>query len=153
MTRNRTQKAHVRAQQAAAGVPYSVARRRITTLAEVLHEYPELNSFGIGAYDARSKSRQVQLDEIELGRQELLNGAAQIFETASWLDDNIAMTGIPTVSSYTAKHVVEDALGRYVGNGELIAAALMARFPMQLTDSPNPVFGMSENDITRLSRY
>jgi len=45
------------------------------------------------------------------------------------------------------KHVVEDAVGDYVSNGELIAAALMAGYPMGHPHGPNVAFGMSKRDV------
>lgn len=48
------------------------------------------------------------------------------------------------------KHVVENATRQYVSNGELIAAALMAGYPMGKVDGPNTDFGMSKRDVDRV---
>lgn len=48
------------------------------------------------------------------------------------------------------KHVVENAIGRYVSNGELIAAALIAGYPHRYTDGLNAQFGMSTRDVRRM---
>jgi len=48
------------------------------------------------------------------------------------------------------KHVVERAIGRYVANGELIAAALMAGYPMGPVAGSNTAFGMSQRDVNRV---
>lgn len=37
------------------------------------------------------------------------------------------------------KHVVERAMGTYVTNGELIAAALVVAYPFKYTAGPNPL--------------
>lgn len=52
--------------------------------------------------------------------------------------------------SYGMKHVVEQAIGRYVANSELIAAALMAGYPSGPVEDPNTVFGMSQRDVNRV---
>jgi hypothetical protein len=51
------------------------------------------------------------------------------------------------------KHLVEANCGipdHYVANGELIAAALMAGYPMRRDEDPNPLLGMSQRDLDRL---
>lgn len=154
MTKNHNLKSRVRALKAVTGVPYSVARRQLAgpTLADVLREYPALNSFGMGAFAPMSKPRGVRLREIEAGRLELLDRECEVRAIAAWLKENIAPIKTPTVGSYTMKHVVEYAMGRYLMNGELIAAALMAGYPMKIIDGPNPLFGMSARDVRRYSR-
>jgi hypothetical protein len=41
-------------------------------------------------------------------------------------------------------------IGQYVANGELIAAALMAGYPMSRPHGPNAQFGMSQRDVNRV---
>ena len=64
-----------------------------------------------------------------------------------WLLANIAPIKTPTLDSYRMKHVVERAIGEYVTNGDLIAAALMAGYPMSRPhgpNEPNAEFGTSK---------
>lgn len=56
----------------------------------------------------------------------------------------------PTQSSYSMKHVAERAIWQYVANGELIAATLMAGYPMSRPHGPNAPFGMSPRDVNRV---
>jgi AraC-like DNA-binding protein len=56
----------------------------------------------------------------------------------------------PTADSHHMKHVVERALGEYVGNGELIAAALVAGYSFKHTEGPNVELGMSARDVRRV---
>ncbi|MFG3044540.1 hypothetical protein ACGFZR_06375 [Streptomyces sp. NPDC048241] len=51
---------------------------------------------------------------------------ALVMETAAWLRENITPIKTPTASSYGVKHVRERVTGRYITNGEFIAAALVA---------------------------
>ena len=60
-----------------------------------------------------------------------------MLEIAAWLRENIAPIKTPTVGSYSMKHVVEGATGDYMTNGELIAAALVAGYPVRFVPGPN----------------
>jgi hypothetical protein len=73
-------------------------------------------------------------------------------EIATWLRDNVRPVRAPTVGSYGMKHVVEKTIGRYVSNGEFIAAALIAGYPNRHIDGPNADVGMSARDIGRLRK-
>ncbi|WP_088283656.1 hypothetical protein [Kineosporia sp. A_224] len=150
MTRNHRLKTQVRAQQAAAGVPYSVARRRVTSaLAEVMQEHPLLSNFGIGVFDAHRKTTEQRRDELEEGRAILAGREAVIFDTVAWLRDNVTPIKTPAVSSYGMKHVMERTIGVYTTNGEFIAAALIAGYSFKYA-RPNVLFGMSARDVSRL---
>ncbi|MGY2079718.1 hypothetical protein [Modestobacter sp. SYSU DS0657] len=154
MTRNRGQKAAVRAQMAATGAPYMEARRQLTspTLGDVMREHPLLNSFGIGVFDSRRKSPSERRAELAAERAVLAAHETTVVDVAAWLRENIAPIKTPSVGSYTMKHVVERAIGRYVTNGELIAAALLAGYSFKYTDGPNVLFGMSVRDVKRTER-
>nr|WP_221378305.1 hypothetical protein [Actinoplanes polyasparticus] len=65
---------------------------------------------------------------------------------------NVAAIKTPATGSYGMKHVVEDVLGEYVANGELIAAALMAGYPMRYDGGPSATFGMSRRDVETVSK-
>ena len=58
------------------------------------------------------------------------------------------------VSSYGLKHICEDFLGKYVSNGELIAAMILCNFDYKrISDtSPNAYFNVSMKDVNKLSR-
>ncbi|PWR07357.1 hypothetical protein DKT69_34900 [Micromonospora sicca] len=74
----------------------------------------------------------------------------QVQEVLGWLRANITPIKTPTTGSYGMKHVVEDLLGRYVSNGELVAAALMAGYPWKGPFGPNATFGMRKKDVDRV---
>ncbi|WP_228032577.1 hypothetical protein, partial [Mycolicibacterium sp. P9-22] len=46
-------------------------------------------------------------------------------------------------------HLAESSIGHYVTNGQLIAAALIAGYPMREAGGPNPLFGMRKRDLDR----
>lgn len=152
MTKNRRLKSETRAHQAATGVPYSVARREITspTLAEVMQEHPFLNDFGIGVFDSRRKTPEQRRDELAAGREVLAGREDIVLETAAWLRENVATIKTPTVDSYGMKHVMERATGVYTTNGEFIAAALIVGYPFKYTRGPNLLLGMSARDVNRI---
>jgi len=120
------------------------------SLAEVMEQHPELGRFGIGTFEPRKKTPEQRGAELAEGRRELADREAFVIEIAGWLQENIAPIKTPTVGSYRLKHVVERAIGEYVANGELIAAALLAGYPFKYTDGPNPLFGMSARDVDRV---
>jgi hypothetical protein len=150
MTTNRRRKNDARARQRAAGVPYSLARRQVRTLAEVLDEHPTLGSFGFGVFFPRSKTPAEREHELERYRAELRRAARDVDQVRGWLLDNLKPIKTPTQSSYRLKHIAERALGRYVSNGELIAAALMAGYPISRPDGPNVNVAVSARDLVRL---
>ncbi|MCX5124147.1 hypothetical protein [Streptomyces sp. NBC_00347] len=151
MTRDRRRKADVRVHQAATGAPYLVAARQITppTLAEVMQQHPLLNSFGIGVFDPPRKTAEQRQAELAAARAELAGAEARVMETVAWLRENIAPIKTPTAGSYSVKHVMERATGRYVMNGEFIAAALIAGYTFTYAQ-PNVLFGMSARDPKRI---
>ena len=71
-----------------------------------------------------------------------------VLETAEWLRENITPIKTLTVDSYGMKHVMERATGRYVTNGEFIAAALIVGYTFRYAE-PNVLFGMSARDLKR----
>jgi hypothetical protein len=151
MTSNRRRKADIRAHQAATGVKYMVARRQNTppTLAEVMEQHPLLCSFGIDVFAPRRKTPEQRRAALVTERENLAGREAVVRETAAWLREHITPIKTPTVSSYGMKHVMQQATGTYVTNGEFIAAALIAGYPFKYAQ-PNVLFGMSARDVKRL---
>ncbi|WP_329254890.1 hypothetical protein OG223_29230 [Streptomyces sp. NBC_01478] len=150
MTTNRRRKAEIHAHQAATGTAYLVARRQVAALAEVMQQHPWLNSFGIGVFDPLRKTAEQRRTDLAAGREELAGSGATVMETAAWLRENITPIKTPTASSYSVKHVMERATGRYVTNGEFIAAALVAGYTFKYVQ-PNVLFGMSARDLKRMN--
>lgn len=68
--------------------------------------------------------------ELASGREKLAEREAVVLEIAAWLRENVAPIKTPTVGSYSMKHVVERAT-EYMTNGERIAAALVAGYPVK----------------------
>lgn len=151
MTRNRRRKIKLSAHEEATGTAYMVARRQISppTLAEVMQQHPQLNSFGIGAFNPLRKTAEQRRTEIAADCEELAGSEAMVMETAAWLRENITPIKTPTVGSYSMKHVMERATGRYVTNGAFIAAALIAGYTFKY-EAPNVLFGMSFRDVKRV---
>lgn len=119
-------------------------------LAVVMTREPRLTSFGIGA-GAFHRIREERLAAFASGRAELRASADRVAEVTTWLMANIAP--IRTINrdwtSYQHKHMVERVIGRYVANGELIAAAIIAAYPYRHEgwDSPNVCFAMSTRSV------
>lgn len=128
-----------------------LALGRTSSLAEVMERHPQLTSFGIGTFNTGSKTTEQRLFELADGRTQLVDREAAVLKIAAWLRANVAPIKTPMVSSYNMKHEVEKAIGEYVTNGELIAAALIAGYAFKHTDGPNLLFGMSKRDVKRVA--
>ena len=124
MTMDRRRKADIRTYQGATGISYLVALRHNAEMAEVMREHPRLSAFGIGVFEPWRKTAEQRRAELAAGRKRGQGDG----ETVVWLRENITPINTPTASSYGVKHVMERATGRYVTNGVLIAAALIAAY-------------------------
>ncbi|MCR6706628.1 MAG: hypothetical protein NVV66_18710 [Cellulomonas sp.] len=126
------------------------APERDRQLAVVMTREPQLTRFGMGA-GAFHKTREERLAAFARGRAELRASADDVAEVTTWLLANIAP--IRTVNrvwtSYQHKHMVERVIDRYVANGELIAAAIIAGYAYRRDawDSPNVCFAMSSRSV------
>jgi len=151
MTSNRARKRETRAHQAETDTRYVVALRetRPRTLAEVMEEHPLLNYFGIGAFNTLRKTPEERRVEVAAQRDELAAHEKGVAEVAAWLRQNIAPIKTPGIGSYSLKHLIEKQMGRYVSNGEAIAAALIVKYAFRY-ETPNVAFGMSRRDVNRL---
>jgi hypothetical protein len=116
-----------------------------------MEQHPRLVPNGIGVFDAHRKTRAQREAELAEGRAELMAREGFVLEVAAWLVQNVTAIQTPTIGSYRMKHVVENAIGKYVTNGELIAAALLAGYAFKYDDGPNVLFGMSKRDVDRIS--
>ncbi|WP_182378650.1 hypothetical protein [Nocardioides sp. WS12] len=113
----------------------------------VMNAHPQLNAFGIGAFDSRKKSPEERRAYLADGRAALKRREAMVMKVTAWLRANISPIKTPSVGSYRMKHVAERALAEYVSNGELIAAALIAGYPVKYSEGPNANLGMSKRDV------
>ncbi len=120
------------------------------SLTEVMDQHPQLTAFGIGIFDSPGKTPDERRAAFSEGRRELRANEVGVVEIATWLNENITPIKTPTVGSYHVKHVAERAMGKYVTNGELIAAALVAGYTIRYAKGPNPLLGMSERDLKRI---
>jgi len=107
-----------------------------------IRDYPVNGSTRRLCSSKSSRTPGHERDRARLGRSE-----EQVTRVRDWLIANVAPIKTPQIDSYGMKHVVEDAVGDYVSNGELIAAALMAGYPMGHPHGPNVAFGMSKRDV------
>lgn len=123
----------------------------LLSLQAVMEQQPQLTSFGFGVFEERRKTAGQRREELDQGRDELFRSEDRVLRVRDWLLANISPIKTPTLGSYRMKHVVERAIGEYVTNGDLIAAALMAGYPMSRPHGPNAEFGMSKRDVDHAS--
>lgn len=114
-------------------------------IAAVMSRVPMLNDFGVGI----GISGINEDGDIEHLRESLLNSSSQCTKICEWLRGKQKRKSVnKSMSSYGLKHLVEDAIGEYVTNGQFIAAAIHSGFTYKLIpDSPNVYFGISEKSI------
>ncbi|HEY5230871.1 MAG TPA: hypothetical protein VIJ11_08280, partial [Galbitalea sp.] len=122
-------------------------------IAVVMDLEPQLNQFGFGP-GAFAQSAQERRENFARWRIELRASGEHVEEIRQWLERNVEprRTINSYAGSYGLKHIAEQALGEYVANGELIAAAIIAGYPYrrEADGSPNARFGMSERSINAL---
>ena len=84
-------------------------------------------------------------------RTELRTTADDVTEVTAWLVANIEplRTVNRRATSYSYRHTVERAIGRYVAHGERIAAGIITGYPYarEAGGSPNVYFGMSTRSL------
>jgi hypothetical protein len=122
------------------------------TLTEVMELHPLLIRSGFGIAWEKDQTPDDRRAQLADGRTALADSEDLVREIAVWLRDNVTPIKTPTVGSYGMKHIVEDTIGRYVANGELIAAALSAGYSFRHIDGPNASFGMAARDVDRLRK-
>jgi hypothetical protein len=123
----------------------------LLSLQAVMEQQPRLTSFGFGVFEEWRKTAGQRREELDQGRDELVRSEDRVLRVRDWLLANISPIKTPTLGSYRMKHVVERAIGEYVTNGDLIAAALMAGYPMSRPQGANAEFGMSKRDVDHAS--
>ncbi|WP_454232223.1 hypothetical protein [Mycolicibacterium fortuitum] len=147
MTTNRSHKELVRAAVDATGRNYAEMARLAKQFDTTLEQNPRLSANGLGlSRDPRTTLAQQRAD-FERHRRELRAGFVSVVRVLLWLQSSIGMIKTPTHSSYYLKHVAEKSLQHYVTNGEFIAAALMADYPMKDRGGLNPLFGVRKRDV------
>jgi len=125
-------------------------------LATVMQDEPELTIFGIGVHHSFKKNNYDYLLEMQKSRVQLLECVEQVHWTVEYLNSHV--TKINNVNkeftSYTVKHVLEKRHpAKYLSNGVLIAAAMVAGYPVKkIKNSPNVHIGFSSKDIKRLNK-
>jgi len=103
----------------------------------------------MGIYRRHTDTAQQRADEFVKERTHLRNSLPIVITVTLWLTANIGMITTPTRGSYGLKHLAESSIGQYVTNGQLIAAALIAGYPMREAGGPNPLFGVRKRDLDR----
>ncbi len=127
------------------------AARLQTAFDDVLRAQPHLTDSGFGVGQARGQTARQREQEFVQQRARLLASLPTVARVYQWLREHIAPIKTPARSSYGVKHIVENVLGDYVSNGELIAAAIMAGYPMGTPHGLNVAFAMSKRDLDRES--
>ncbi|KAA9163213.1 hypothetical protein FPZ12_009410 [Amycolatopsis acidicola] len=105
---------------------------------------------GFGVFRDRRKTAHELRRDFDSGREKLRTRKRGVRELSEWLPDHITAIKTPRAGSYGVKHAVEQALGRYVSNGELIVAAIMAGYRIGRPHGPNVGIGMSKRDLDHL---
>lgn len=149
MTTNRSRKQLIRSIADETGRSYVEIARLADTFDKTLDEHPRLTSFGMGTYWRPDDTAEQRAEEFDKERAHLRNSLPIVITLTLWLTANIGMIKTPTRGSYGLKHLAESSIGHYVTNGQLIAAALIAGYPMLENRGPNPLFGMRKRDLDR----
>lgn len=90
--------------------------------------------------------------QLKQGRRELLNALVEVQLCVDWLQlQEWGQRVTPnSPSSYSLKHAVERAVGHYIGNGCLIAAAILLGVPyMKYSGSPNAAVAIKRTNRKR----
>lgn len=123
-------------------------------LAWVMDREPDLTRFGFGVFYRPRRTSQERQNELDAGRADLRAHADLVQQLSGWLHEHVAprKTINRSFDSYNLKHIAEQDLGKYVTNGEIIAAAILAGYPyLRLPHgSPNASFGMSQHSMWAL---
>lgn len=115
-------------------------------IAAVLGRFPELNYAGMGLFErGRSLTESQRREELQAGRDRLLERAEMCSRCCRWLSDVTRTRAVNRRrTSYEWKELAEGKVG-YVTNGAFIAAALHLGFPVETdSDSLNVLIGISE---------
>lgn len=128
-------------------LPAVLASQR--TLAEVMAQQPHLTEFGIGVDHNPRMTAVERSQQVEQLRARLRDRELFVVRVRDWLLTHATPIKTPTVGSYGLKHHVERAIGEYVTNGELIAAAMMADYPTRHVTGPNVLIGVSKRSVDR----
>jgi hypothetical protein len=129
------------------GRSYTEISRLFDAFDRVVEAEPRLSSNGMGLSQGNAATLDERRAQFDDHRRSLRNSAPMVVRVYLWLDANIGKIKTPSRGSYGMKHVVENSLGEYVSNGELIAAALMAGYSMRDGGGLNPRFGMRKRDV------
>jgi hypothetical protein len=115
-------------------------------MVKVLAREPELNDFGFGVFDPRSKTPEERAVVFRRDREFIRDPSslAQFTAARAWLNRFDKLKALnKRGSSYGLKHVAEHDIG-YLTNGVFIAAAIAEGFIVQrIGDSPNAWFNIS----------
>lgn len=107
---------------------------------EVLDVHPELHQNGYGVGGCSDERYALGSSPWQVDRVKAI---------ASWLEYVEPLKNVSDhTHSYSYKHIVEHAIGDYVGNGEFILAALVCGF--KCSDQYNPSFNMSKKSVDAL---
>jgi hypothetical protein len=147
MTATHSRKHQIRAAMEATGRSFVEISRLADDLNRVLDDHPWLSTFGMGLSRTLGATVEEQKTKFDRYRQELRDALPGVARVYYWLIAEIGMISTPTRGSYGLKHVAENAIGHYVTNGEFIAAALIAGYPMREQRGPNALFGVRKRDV------
>jgi hypothetical protein len=124
-------------------------------IAKVIQQEPRLTDFGLGIfeYPGQKPPSHHPLYEAFLAEQkELFDAEKRCTAICAWLTGVVMRKTInPNAYSYGLKHLCEREIGRYVTNGELIAACIHMglTFAQAGSRSPNVCFNISSRWLKR----
>ncbi|MFI5736072.1 hypothetical protein ACIA49_38520 [Kribbella sp. NPDC051587] len=124
----------------------------VRSLAQVMEQHPSLGYYGFGSSRHADQTPAERRAALASDRTQLAGHDSSVQEIAGWLRDNVPPIKTPTARSYDMKHIVENMIGRYVSNGELIAAALSAGYTYRHIDGPNATLGMATRAVDELRK-
>jgi hypothetical protein len=114
----------------------------------VLRDYPHLSESG---WLVKADKDPASAAAHAAGREALRKHVDGFLACCRWLE-RAPRVRLGGWSSYAVKHLAEAALGRYVPNGMLIAAALALGLPCRFGESQNACVGLSASWLTRRAK-
>ncbi|WP_433259382.1 hypothetical protein ACQPYK_50060 (plasmid) [Streptosporangium sp. CA-135522] len=125
----------------------------LAALDHVMAREPQLSWLGFDLAQPTGHGRRpARLErQFQHRRVELRQAAPTVLKIHNWLRETITPIATPTRPATPVRHLAQAALDAEVYLGELVAAALIAGYPMRCRGR-DVWFGMSRRDVDRASR-
>ena len=123
---------------------------------QLLEDHPGLTEIGIETPPDPDSEYDQRREDFDAVRDSIYESQRRVGLVHDWLLANVGRTETAPqdgISSRSVKHIAERGIRKHVSNGVLIAAALLAGYPMlEVPDSPDRIFGMSQQDLKELQK-